>query len=170
MKRSPMSRGKGFARKTYTPSPAAPLRRVERAGVAARISAAFTPFPKESVIRHKGYRRLVAALPCKHCGIWNYSQCAHGNLDKGSGIKTDDRYSFPLCTVHPGADGNLIPGCHERFDQGALFSKAARRLIESAWAGDTRRHIAASGDWPANLPLWEADTFNAMPDGQGETS
>jgi hypothetical protein len=168
--RKPMARGKGFARKTYTAAPPAPPRRSERAGVAARISTAFTPVPKESVVRHEGYRRLVAALPCKHCGIWNYSQCAHGNLEKGGGIKTDDRFSFPLCTVHPSADGTLIRGCHERFDQGALFSKAARRLIEAAWAADTRRHIAAAGDWPKNLPLWEADTFNATPAGQGEAS
>ncbi|CAN7327425.1 hypothetical protein LJR084_001902 [Variovorax sp. LjRoot84] len=149
-----MLRRSGFKRHLYVPPPAPPLRRVERAGVAARIGEAFTTVPKESVIRHEGYRRLVAALPCKHCGIWQYSQCAHGNLGKGGVIKTDDRYSFPLCTVHPDSSGTYVQGCHEKFDQHALFSKAARRLIEPVWAADTRRQILAMHAWPKDLPLW----------------
>jgi hypothetical protein len=35
-----------------------------------------------------------------------------------------------------------------------MFSKAARRLIEPAWAADTRRRIQAMGAWPKDLPLW----------------
>lgn len=111
--------------------------------------------PKEDAVRSEPYRRLVAAMPCKYCGIAGYSQAAHPNTNKGSGIKTDDRLCFALCTVHPGFDGGLVNGCHERFDQGSLFAKVVRRELEPAWAADTQRHIIASGDWPKNLPRLE---------------
>lgn len=114
------------------------------------------PAPKEAAVRSEEYRRLVAALPCKHCGIHGYSQAAHPNTGKGGAIKTDDRECFPLCTVHPVA-GGFVQGCHERFDQGALYDKAARRLIEPAWGADTRRQIKAAGDWPKGLPEWDKE-------------
>lgn len=102
---------------------------------------------KESAISHEGYRRLVAKLPCKACGIAGLSQAAHPNTGKGQGIKTDDRECFPLC-----ADSPMRKGCHPKFDQGAMFSKAVRREIEQVWAADTRRAIEAAGLWPAGLP------------------
>lgn len=137
----------GFARKVYVRAPAAPLRRVERSGVIARITCPAAPVAKESPVKHEGYRRLVAAYPCKNCGIWGYSQAAHPNAGKGMGMKTDDRLCFPLCCDRPG-----VRGCHSAFDQGAAFSKEGRRLIEQAWGADTRRQITAAGEWPADLP------------------
>lgn len=113
-------------------------------------SEVITPIAKMDVCRHEGYRRLVALLPCKLCGVDAYSQAAHPNTDKGTGIKTDDRMCFPLCCDRPG-----VRGCHPQFDQHALMTKAARRAIEPAWAADTRRQIIAMGLWPANLPVWE---------------
>ena len=110
---------------------------------------------KENVVRSEAYRRLVAALPCKHCGIAGYSQAAHPNTGKGGSLKTDDRLCFPLCTVHPASGGDYVQGCHARFDQGALYPKAARRLIEPAWGADTRRAIVAAGQWPKGLPMLE---------------
>jgi hypothetical protein len=112
-------------------------------------SEVIAPIAKMDVCRHEGYRRLVAAMPCIACGC-GPCQAAHPNTDKGMGMKTDDRLCFPLCGPQPGR-----PGCHALFDQGAMFTKAARRAIEPAWGADTRRRITANGLWPTNLTIWE---------------
>lgn len=141
--------------RTYTPPPKlrdrepgtiTPLQGV----VYARIGGEVVTVQKEKAVRHEGYRRLVAALPCKHCGITGLSQAAHPNTGKGAGIKTDDLECFPLCCDTPGR-----PGCHPKFDQGALFTKSVRREIEKAWSADTRRAIEAAGDWPETLERME---------------
>ena len=106
------------------------------------------PMPKAPApLRHEGYRRLVAALPCIHCGQWNHSQCAHPNRGKAKGRKTDDRLSFPLCTVR---DFHL--GCHEMHDQYKLLSPSRIEATEVLWAVKTQATIRAAGQWPANLP------------------
>ena len=109
--------------------------------------------PKAAPVRSEAYRRAVASLPCINCGVPGHSQCAHSNSGKGAGIKASDLDSFPLCTVHPGADGRLVQGCHENFDQGALFAKSVRRELEPVWAADTQRRIHAMGLWPKGLPV-----------------
>ena len=106
---------------------------------------------KSAPVRSEALRRAVASLPCINCKVPGYSQCAHSNSGKGAGIKASDLDSFPLCTVHPGADGGLVQGCHERFDQGALFTKAVRRTVEPAWAADTQRRLLAMGLVPTSL-------------------
>ncbi len=106
------------------------------------------PAPKTEPVRSEAYRRAVAQLPCKHCGIAGYSQCAHANTGKGAGVKASDLDTFPLCADRVGRWG-----CHRLFDQGALFSKEARRLVEPAWIADTRRQILALGWWPVGLPV-----------------
>ena len=116
------------------------------------------PVTKDAPVRSEAYRRAVASLPCINCGVPGHSQCAHSNSGKGAGIKASDLDSFPLCTVHPGADGRLVQGCHENFDQGALFAKAVRREMESLWAADTQRKIQAMGLWPKALPLQNLST------------
>ena len=105
---------------------------------------------KENAVRSEAYRRLVAALPCKACGIPGYSQAAHPNTGKGAGLKTSDVDCFPLCGPRPTGAG-IVPGCHVEFDQGVMFTKAERRAIEPAWAADTRRAIKAAGLWPKGL-------------------
>lgn len=118
-------------------------------GRAATMGPAdLVPVPKTEMLEHEGYRRLVALLPCKNCGIGSYSQAAHPNTNKGIGAKTDDRLCFPLCCDRPG-----VQGCHPQFDQGALFPKHVRRALEPAWATDTQRHILALGLWPKDLPM-----------------
>ncbi len=107
---------------------------------------------KDVPVRSEPYRRAVAGLRCIHCGVLGYSQCAHANTGKGASIKACDLDSFALCTVHPGPDGTLVQGCHERFDQGALFSKLVRRQLEQAWIADTQRKIYSMGLWPKKLP------------------
>ena len=125
---------------------------VPRAANMGLSTTAAAPIPKAAPVRSEAYRRAVASLPCINCGVPGYSQCAHSNSGKGAGIKASDLDSFPLCTVHPGADGRLVQGCHENFDQGALFTKAVRRELEPAWAADTQRRIQAMGMWPESLP------------------
>lgn len=121
-------------------------------GRAASMGPAdLAPAPKTDTLEHEGYRRLVALLPCKNCGIGSYSQAAHPNTGKGQGLKTDDRLCFQLCCDRPG-----VRGCHPQFDQAALFPKHVRRALEPAWASDTQRHILALGLWPQDLPLPEA--------------
>ena len=117
------------------------------------VGAPVAPIEKDNPVRSEAYRRAVASLPCAICGVPGYSQCAHSNSGKGAGIKASDLDSFPLCTVHPVADGRLVQGCHERFDQGALFSKLVRRELEPVWIADTQRKIYSMGLWPENLPL-----------------
>lgn len=127
------------------------LSAIKPKAVLARIQAGPAPaIQKDGAVRSEEYRRLVAKLPCKHCGVHGHSQAAHPNTGKGAGLKTDDRLCFPLCCDRPG-----VQGCHTKFDQHALYSRAARREIEPAWAADTRRQITAMGQWPANLPRIE---------------
>jgi hypothetical protein len=139
-----------FARKTYerkrtvhVPMP----EHLRRSASFARADTAAAPVEKDAPIRSEPYRRLVAALPCIVCGVVGYSQAAHPNTNKGAGTKTDDRECFPLCADRPG-----VLGCHPQFDQGAMFDKASRRIVEVDWAIDTRRTIDNRGLWPANLP------------------
>lgn len=107
--------------------------------------------PKDEPVRHEGYRRLVAALPCCLCGIEGFSQAAHGP-SLGRGIKATDVETFALC-----ADRPLTVGCHSQFDRYALWGAEMRRTMAEKWARETRAQIKADGNWPANLPAWEDD-------------
>ena len=129
------------------PPPAPTVRPITR-GVYAPVGVS-AAVPKDDAVVSEPYRRLVAALPCKVCGIAGISQAAHPNTGKGAGLKTDDRECFPLCCDQPGR-----VGCHPKFDQGALFTKAVRRELEPAWGADTRRTIKAHGLWPKGVPEW----------------
>lgn len=116
---------------------------------ATRCDGAGAAQPKTEAIRSEPYRRLVAAMPCKACGIQGYSQAAHLPPD-GKSVKQDDRLIFALCSTRPG-----ITGCHVEFDQYRMFSHEVALTVGMAWAMDTMRAIEAAGDWPKNLPLWK---------------
>ena len=110
------------------------------------------PMPKAPApLRHEGYRRLVAALPCIHCGLWNCSQAAHPNYGKAKGRKTDDRLCFPLCCVRP-----LVSGCHVRHDNYNLLPLERLQRTEVEWAIKTQATICAAGLWPKGLPPLDA--------------
>ena len=109
----------------------------------------FRSFQKQNAIRSEAYRRLVAAMPCKKCGIQGYSQAAHVPPD-GRGIKQDDRLTFALCCVRVG-----IPGCHQDYDQWRMFPREIAVTVGHAWAADTRRYFEARGKWPKSLPKWK---------------
>lgn len=119
--------------------------------VMAVVSGRANAFPKEDAVRSEEYRRLVATLPCKHCGIVGYSQAAHLPPD-GKGIKQDDRLIFPLCCTRVG-----ITGCHVDYDQYRLFARPVAIEVGLAWAADTRRQVIAMGLWPANLTRMEGE-------------
>ena len=104
--------------------------------------------PKTEAARSEPYRRLVAALPCKACGIQGYSQAAHVPPD-GKGVKQDDREIFALCCTRVG-----ITGCHVEFDQYRMFPREEAVRIGKGWAAHTRRQITEKGQWPKNLPKW----------------
>lgn len=157
MKRSAPMKRTGFKPKAPPPRPAkqvdyTPTPRpvaVARVDQSARLVVSH---PKWEPVRHKGYRMLVAGLPCMHCHIKGLSQAAHPNTGKGAWLKTDDRECFPLCADSPGRSG-----CHPVFDQGALFSKPVRRSMESLWGVLTRQRIKRMGLWPADLAPWPED-------------
>lgn len=108
-------------------------------------------FPKHSAIRSEPYRRLVAQLPCKSCGIQGYSQAAHVPTE-AKGMKQDDREIFALCCTRIG-----ITGCHADFDQYRMFPSDQARIVGRAWAADTRRQIEAMGAWPKSLPRMQSE-------------
>lgn len=150
LKRSkPMSRGKGFKRPERERTPQ-PVYRLARPCEAAQVSEAAVPVPKAAPVRSETYRRLVASLPCIHCGVEGFSNHAHANTGKGAGAKGCDLFAFPLCVDRPG-----VMGCHSMFDQHALFAKAPRRVIEVEWARRTVVFIISAGRWPAALPVPE---------------
>lgn len=140
-------RRSGFKRPVIERRPVV-LAPLTRPGRAALIADAVVAVAKAEVFRSEPYRRLVSALPCIHCGRPGPTQAAHPNTGKGAGMKADDRLCFPLCAPRLGE-----AGCHARFDQGALFTKAERREREVEWAVATIRTITARGDWPAGVPL-----------------
>lgn len=154
-----MKPGRGFRRQgppprpckttTYTPRP--------RDTVIARmqdLDRAIVQVQKTHGVRHEGYRRLVATLRCIRCMRVGSTQAAHPNTGKGGMLKTDDRLCFPLCTDGPGR-----VGCHTLFDQGALYPKEQRRLIEPVWGRLTRRTVTVLLGWPKDLPPWPDDDF-----------
>lgn len=112
------------------------------------LSTSAQPVPKTPPVRSEALRRAVASLPCAICGVYGYSQAAHANTGKGMGMKACDLTCFPACAPRPGE-----VGCHAKLDQGALFTKSARRELEPVWAADTQRRLLALGLWPKGVPV-----------------
>lgn len=125
-----------------------------KAGVFASASCMSEPLPKCEPVRSEAYRRIVAALPCAHCGKENRSQHAHENEGKGKGVKLDDRRAMPLCADEPGQQG-----CHSLFDNYKLIEGGRQAHIElgNMYAAMTRAKIVADGLWPKNMPYWSDD-------------
>lgn len=98
------------------------------------------PLPKDAPVRDRAYRRLVAALPCIHCGRPGRSQAAHGPA-MGKGIKASDADLFPLCADEPGEIG-----CHTKFDRYVLFPREQRREVAARWAAETALALGRDAD------------------------
>lgn len=134
-----------------TVAPAPPVSPLARPANYAPATGHATALKKDAPARSEAYRRIVAAMPCIHCGIAGYSQHAHANAGKGLGLKTDDRAGFPLCAPRPG-----IEGCHARFDQYRLLPGGRDEHAEAGerWAERTRAAVIEAGVWPNRLPRW----------------
>ncbi|MGB8422206.1 hypothetical protein [Paraburkholderia sp.] len=89
------------------------------------MTARLIGIPKLLTFRYEDLRRAVTTLPCMNCGIERYTQAAHGNKDKGSGLKASDAAIAALCCDRPG-----IRGCHSMLDQGGAMLKEERRAFE----------------------------------------
>lgn len=132
-------------------APAPPVSPLARPANYAPATGHATALKKDAPARSEAYRRIVAAMPCIHCGIAGYSQHAHANAGKGKGIKTDDRMGFPLCAARPG-----VEGCHAAFDQYRLLPGGRDEHAEAGerWAERTRAAVLEAGVWPNRLPRW----------------
>lgn len=111
--------------------------------------SALVAVEKENPLVCEAYRRLVRAMPCKHCGRPPQSEFAHSDESKGMGIKSDDRTGWPGCKDRIGERG-----CHYLIGTARIFPKAERRELEARYARETRAAVIASGKWPKSLPLW----------------
>lgn len=128
-----------------------------RVGLAALVSQdepSCAAIEKDGAVEHKGYQKLVAALPCSWCGIYGRSNHAHENgiaNGKGMGLKVDDRRAMPLCVDDMGKHG-----CHTTFDRYALIDggKEAHAELGRILSARTRKIIRDAGLWPKGLPLW----------------
>ncbi len=112
----------------------------------ARFDEPIVVLPKERAARSESYRRLVAALPCAHCGLVGNSQAAHADYGKGAHIKTDDRTCYPLCAASPGR-----MGCHDVIGASGAYTRDQRRALEVVYGAQTRATIKMSGMWPDDL-------------------
>lgn len=118
---------------TYTPRPR------EQAVAVAGPARAIVSVPKRQYVRDEKYRRLVAALPCAHCGRPGPRQAAHsdyGGDGKGLGIKSDDDSVWPGC-----ADSVGRVGCHTLLGATGLFTREQRRHLEKKYAEQTRKAL-----------------------------
>ena len=149
-RRTPMRRT-GWRRRAGVSS-ATPVTRLARPANYAPATGHATALKKDAPARSEAYRRIVAAMPCIHCGIQGYSQAAH-LPPEAKGMKQSDLLTFPLCCTRVG-----IPGCHQDYDQYRHFPREAAMTVGRAWAADTQRRIHAMGIWPKALPLQHFST------------
>lgn len=141
-----------FARPTYKRERVYPKpipEHLRSTAVMGRADGYVITVGKEGAIHHEGYRRLVAAMPCAHCGIHGHSQAAHADQGKGLNIKSDDRTCYPACAPRVGHIG-----CHALIGMTGSMPRESRRSLEQEYAARTRAEIENEGLWPALLPKW----------------
>ena len=113
MKRTPFKAKTPERREAKQVQYVARPREVATASVALPMAQ---PVLKDNRHESEAWRRAVAALPCVLCGREGLTQCAHRNMDKGMGLKTDDALTAALCAP-----------CHSEIDQGKNFTREERR-------------------------------------------
>lgn len=92
---------------------------------------------KTPMFRSEPLRRLVAALPCQHCGLIGSTQAAHANLSvygKGMGLKASDAALMALCV-----------GCHAALDQGSAMTRSERLDFQHEMIAKTLIELIESG-------------------------
>ena len=126
----------------WTPRPAKQIDYTPTSRPVVKVPAverAFNPQPKSEPIRDESYLRLVASLPCAHCGWVGATQAAHADEGKGMGIKSSDDTAFPLCGPHwSPASRRMISGCHAEIGSEGRYSREDRRELERRYGRETR--------------------------------
>lgn len=164
-----MLRRTGFSRKTYTPAPAAPLRRVERAGVLANCSAMSAAAPKPEAHRNAHLLSMARGRPCLFLAVdgcrnlrhdYSTTVACHENEGKGMGRKQNDEKSAWGCVE-----------CHRWYDQSGAPRAEKRRAFQAAHLAQVCewRAIAGSAAAPIKDRLaaqWALDHLNASPTGE----
>lgn len=153
----------GFSRPTYTPPPAAPLRRVERAGTYSSTTS--LPDPKSEPQRNRHLLDMARDMLCllhvpAVCTNDRASTVAcHSNLSihgKAGARKADDQYTVWGCAA-----------CHEWLDRGfapaavkeRAFMAGHVRQVE-AWHGIARFNPFLNDKAAAQ---WALDRLNFTP-------
>ena len=132
MKRSAIKRKTQPATRQATQCTYQPRSRAPAVAVAGPVRATVL-VPKAAYLRSEQYRRLVAGLPCAHCGIEGHSQAAHSDAaGKGAMIKSSDDTCYPLCADRPG-----VVGCHSIIGASGRYTKNERRALELQYAAAT---------------------------------
>lgn len=160
----------GFARKTYVPAAAAPLRALTRAGVVARISGNVVALPKTCRRENRHLLDMARNMPCLFqikdvCnGDWQTTVAAHSNWaehgGKGGARKADDCYSaWACCDCHHWLDFGPTDGEVKKlaFLQAHLRQVTRWRVIATDPAEPEKDRAAA---------LWALNQLNATPVGQ----
>jgi hypothetical protein len=132
-------------------SPMARSREKKGPGLAQRIAESLGKAiqharGESNLLRSETHRKNVAALACAKCGIEKFSQAAHPNFDKGGAMKTCDSLTFPLCCDRPG-----VRGCHSMHDQGGIYTKQERPLIEWEHIDATRAALIRQNKWTTEV-------------------
>ena len=170
--RKPMSRGAGVARKVYERAPAAPLRRVERSGVIARITGAVAAVPKSPRAENPHLLSMACGKPCLiRSPICNFDTettvaCHGGGVANGKGMayKVSDAltcWGCSACNHYTDAyAGATKAQKRDVFMLGHLAQVCEWRAIAGSTAADPKDRAAAQ---------WALNHLNATPVGQGDT-
>lgn len=100
---------------------------------------------REQRLAERAARTMAQATP-RNAVMASVEKNSATPVRKDKPVRTSDLETFPACASRPG-----VVGCHQQLDQGALFDKVVRRVLEPVWAVDTRRRIKAMGCWPASI-------------------
>ncbi len=159
----------GFARKTYTPAPAAPLRRVERAGVLANCSVMSAAAPKPEAHRNPYLLSMARGRPCLFripdvcCFDPETTVAAHSNSSahgKSGARKANDEFSAWCCFA-----------CHVFVDQGpadAVTKELAFMAAHLAQICEWRAIAGSAAADPKDVAAarWALAHLNASPVGE----
>lgn len=128
-----MLRRTGFAKKVYTPPPAAPLCALVRRPSYAAVDVVVA-VPKREYIRSRALLAAVRTLPCMVTGVEGRTEPAHSNWQdiggKGRGVKADDNRVAAMSVE-----------IHRELDQGKKWTYAERRSIWWAAHQSTVREL-----------------------------
>jgi len=115
-------------------------------------------YPKDNPLRSEKYLAIIRKMKCIRCGVRGHTQAAHadgigGSMQKGIGMKADDRAIYPACGLHTDANFRVVQGCHYDIGTGGMYSKDERRTLERGYVKQTILEVIRENRWPKDLPL-----------------